>query len=241
LLLTAGCLLYLFFPLSPTATWDTSPDKKIIEMGFAGEVDYNHISDVQIWGDGYIVWVKYDVSGKRQVREGYLSKEEMTRLINQLIEAGFFGGYRRFNRFNLDVQWGNFLEVNLSNIDHLVTIDPRSGYNNQQVLGLVDFLRNGAGVTGTEFIPKNGTLLVYPIEELDKKEYPQNSKADYEWPDEEFGYSLETIYRNKPRNEREITGKELDFAWEIVNKPKPLVESKGKIYWIAVIVPKISL
>ena len=202
-----------------------------------GEVDYNYIPDVQIWGDGHIVWVQHDASGKRQVREGYLSKEEMTRLINQFIEGGFFKGY---SRLNWGVPAGEIETIDLPNTHYDVALNTYPGHNNQPVLGLVDFLRAGAGVTGAEFIPEKATLWVYPLEELDKDEYPQDSKANYEWPDEEFGYSLETVYQNKSSKGREIAGKELDFAWEIVNNPKPLVESKGKIYWIAVIVSKIG-
>jgi hypothetical protein len=239
LLLLGSCSLYFFLPPTLKAEWDMSPDKRIIKVWFRGEVDYNHIPNVQLWGDGHIVWVKYNASSKRQVLEGYLSKEEMIELINKLIEVGFFEGYSRFNYFNLNVPGGNILEVTLLNINHQVTIDPSTDYNNQDVLDLVYFLRNGAGVAGTEFVPKSGILHAFPIEEID--DYPDDAKADYEWLDENFGYSLEAVYGNKPHNGRKITGEELEFAWEIVNSPKPLVKSEGKVYWIAIVIPKIGL
>jgi hypothetical protein len=60
-------------------------------------------------------------------------------------------------------------------------------------------------------------------------------EAFYSWPDEEFGYNLGEV-----PEQTNIDGKELLFAWKIVNTPNPIVESNGKLYWIGVVVPKIS-
>jgi hypothetical protein len=234
LAMLAGAL-YLFIPPKVEAEWDTSPDTRVIVVGYLGEVDYNYIPDAQVWGDGHIIWVEHDTHDNRQVLEGYLSKGEMTKLINQLIDAGFFRGCRRFNwRFP---GFGEYVGVSLSNVHHQVVIDPISEYDNKQVLELVDLLKSGAGAKGTAFVPTAGTLLAYPLETTD---FPQDAEASYQWPDDEFGYGLEEVYTNKPHNERRITGEELKFAWRIVNSPAPLVQSRGGVYWIAVVIPGVS-
>ena len=227
--------LYLLVPPRIEAEWDTSSDTRVIVVGYLGEVDYNYIPDSQLWGDGHIIWVEYDNHDNRQVLEDYLPKEEIAKLINQLIEADFFRGYRRFNWGFLG--FGKYVGVSLSNVHHQVVVAP-SEYDNEQVLELVDFLKSGAGVEGTAFVPTVGTLLAYPLKTTG---FPQDAEASYQWPDDEFGYALEEVYANKPHNERQIAGEELEFAWEIVNSPAPLVESIGKVYWIAVVIPGVSL
>ncbi len=229
LAIVAGAL-YLFLPLKVAAEWDVSPETCVITVGYLGEIDYNYIPDVRIWGDGRIVWVEYDTKGNRKVLQGYLSQDETTELVNRLIDAGFFNKYRRLN-WRIP-EFGSYISVNLTNVQHQVVTDPLSGYNNEQVLGLTDFLQSGAGVTGTEFIPTTGRLVASPLEKVG---FPQDSKANYYWPDEQFGYSLGEGYNEQ------ITGEELKLAWEIVNSPTPLVESMGEVYWIALIIPGVSL
>lgn len=234
LVILAGAL-YLFVPPKIKAEWDTSPDTRIIVVGYLGEVDYNYIPDVQVWGDGHITWVEHDANKNRQVLESYLSEDEITKLINQLIDASFFKGYRRLNwRF---IGFGEYLGINLSDVHHQVIITPHPEHDNEQILELVSFLKSGAGAEGTAFVPKVGTLLAYPLKTTD---FPQDEEASHQWLDDEFGYGLEEVYANEPHNEKLVAGKELEFAWKIVNSPSPLVESRGKVYWIAVVIPKVS-
>jgi len=239
LITVVTAILYLFLPLRVETEWDTSPDTRVIKVrDYFGESDYNDIPDAQVWGDGRIIWVERRADGERRVLEGYLSDKEMLLLITQLIDAGFFKGYRRFPSWN--IEFGRWLNVNLANDYYevlVIPLDPRLKYDNEIVLDLVDFLKSGAGTTGVDFTPTVGRLIVYPVEDTS---LPADAKAEYHWPDDEFGYGLEAVYTNKPHNERLITGEELSFAWGIVNSPTPLVESRGKVYWIAVVVPNVS-
>ena len=235
LLLIASCLIYLSFPPRLETKWNRSLDEKIVVLGFTGEVDYNYIPDVQIWGDGHIIWVQHRFDGSRRVLEGYLSEREITNILMSIIDAGFFDEY---SRFDWDVNAGHYLGVGLSNLYYRDTIDSFGGDDNQRILDLVNFLKDGAGVSGDLFLPEKATLLVFPIEET---EYHNDTKANYKWPTENFGYGLEAVYKNRQHGEIFITGEELEFAWEIVNSPKPLVVSDGKIYWIAVRIPQIGI
>jgi len=235
LLSAAACLLYLFFPPTPKADWNMSPDTPTITVDRLGgtHVEYGYIPDARVWGDGRIIWVEYDSGGRRRVLEGHLSKEEMAQLINQFIGAGFFKGYRRFN-------WGGvlgpYVDIRLSNAHHMVAIGGTSDYDNKSVLDLVALVKSGAGTEGVTFTPTEGTLYVFPREDVD---VPPDAQASFQWPDEEFGYGLEQAY--ELGGEIDITGKELTFAWEIVSYPTPLVESGGQVYWIAVVVPGVTL
>jgi hypothetical protein len=234
LLLVIAGLLYVFLPPRLRAEWDTSPEVSIIKVGYVGEVDYNYIPAAQVWGDGHIIWVEYDSKGNRRVLEGSLSKDELAQLIDKLIDADFFKGYRRFDWRLLS---GEYLSLRLSNVWHQVAIDPTGGYSNSAVLDLVEFLKSGAGTTGTDLIPVQGILHAYPLEQVS---LPNDLEASYQWPDERFGYGLESVYLKKPHNEIPIAGEELAFAWEVVNSPSPLVESEGEVYWIGVVIPYVS-
>ena len=231
LLFAAAGILFLLIPLKPKAEWDSSSETRIITIGYRGEVDYNYIHNVQVWGDGHIVWVEHDLNGNRQVLEGNLSEGEMADLISRFIEADFFEGYQRFD---WDFDFGKYININLLNINHDVTEVDKTY---QSIGNLISFLESGAGAKATDFIPTTGKLIVYTREEVKLS----NLEAKYQWPDDKFGYGLESVHNNKPHNEIHISGEELAFAWEIVNTHTPLVESNDEVYWIAVMVPKISL
>jgi hypothetical protein len=82
-------------PLSVTSApptidlrWNTSPAARIIRYyspdtsaGMAGA--YNHayyLPEVQVWGDGRMIWVTYEGS-ERRLREGRLTPEQMKALL----------------------------------------------------------------------------------------------------------------------------------------------------------------
>ena len=216
-----------FYLWSPSPEWVKSPQNRIITIGEVWtEVDYNYIPDVQIWGDGYIVWVEHLSDGNRKVFEGYLSQQETTSLIQKLIGLDFF----KRNRKSKDYA-GTFITVSLIGASRSEWLDP----DNKQLYDFATYLKMGAGTTGKELIPTVGTFFAIPIE---KTWLPSNTKANYYWPDDKFGYSLDTLASQSDGNN--IFGDELKFAWEVVNSPIAAVESNGKVYWVAVKLPKVS-
>lgn len=62
-----GGWLYFYFPPKPEPIWDTSSEARIIVVGYMGEIDSNYIHDVQVWGDGHIIWVEHELGGGRRV------------------------------------------------------------------------------------------------------------------------------------------------------------------------------
>ncbi len=100
---------------------------------------------------------------------------------------------------------------------------------------------SGLGKTKKEFTPTTGYLYVVHYEETEYYQHKTSVQPKAVWSAEKFGYEIEDIPTdNLDTREKEIAGDELLFTWEIVNSPEPFVESNGKVYWIAVIIPKIS-
>ncbi len=201
------------------------------------EIDANYIPTVQVWGNGDIVWVEYSPIHHRKVFEGHLTQQQIKQLIQKLIGLGVF---RRLD-FSDDYGWEE-LSVTLLNNSIIKTLSQQ----NSPLYEFANYLRSGAGAQGIELSPTTGTLMVVPMKE---KEYNEPTSSYYKpttddhWPDEKFGYSNLGSLFSKDTGEvsRDISGDELKFAWDVVNNnPNSLVESNGKIYWIAVILPKIS-
>src|SRR6185295_2367504 len=52
----------------------------------------NYIPDVQIWGDGRMVWTQSSSTGnQRRVLEAHLTPEQMTGVLQRAVNDGFFG------------------------------------------------------------------------------------------------------------------------------------------------------
>lgn len=190
-------------------------------------IDISYIPTVQVWGDGRIIWVEYNSEGDRMVWEGSLTHNEMTQLVIRLTRINFF----RFGFGNEKYCVGEYLTVKLSTI----TSRRRVNSDNINFSKVYSFLKTGGGVMGKEFIPETGNLYAYPIEEMD---YLSDSEAKCYWPDDKFGYTLEKI--RTQNNGKSISGEELRFAWEVVNREISAVMSNGKMYWIEIEVPGVS-
>jgi hypothetical protein len=223
-LICISTLIYRVYFWSPEAKWDESQNKVFIwsDPG-AMHIDIGYIPSVQVWGDGHIIWVVHNTEGKRTVWEGYIPHNEMVQLINKLISLGFF----RFGFEKYSV--GEFLTVELTSDSGTKEVG-----NNQTFSEVYSFLKTGAGVTGKEFTPTTGLLRATPIKDTD---LPSATEVKYYWPDDKFGYNLEKIHLNDGEN---ITGEELQFAWEVVNSKIPVIKSNGKVYWITIELPGIS-
>jgi len=225
-IIIASCIYFLIYKYDrehPKAEWDTSPDNVVISYDAFGEIDYGYIPDFRVWGDGRIVWVERDQNFTRKVYEGYLSQNQLKEIIEQFVDAGY---YKWFG--------GGNSSVNIS-IGLLTSYKQNSFDANEKISQLAEYLASGAGVKANNFIPTIGYLYVFPVEET---EYKNTKFTPVEWPENKYESNLENFERSFP-NGKEITGDELDFVWQSVNH-SPFIESNGKIYWIAVGIPKIT-
>jgi hypothetical protein len=233
ILLAFGMTLVLGFKYRserPKIEWDTSPNNVVISSEFfiLRHIDYNYISDFRVWGDGYIVWVEYQPDGSRKVFEGNLSQAQLQNLLEQFVDAGFF------NWFSVSPKdsYEDLISINLLDRNHSVQY-----YENRKIYELVSYIRTGGGAVAREFVPSMGYLYIVPAEKAD---LPKDVQPQYHWSSEKFGYDLTSINNDPQNGNIKITGEALSFAWEIANSPHAVVESGGKAYWIAVIIPKIT-
>lgn len=228
LLLFAGYAVYMW---ASWTDWDRTPEGRMISFDpGTSEIDYSYIPDFQVWGDGRIIWVERAEDWSRRVLEGHLSEAQLNDLRNRLSGAGFF------NPLQVDGQYpmNGYLRLKLGNG---ASVNKAVGSQNTSVFDLANHLRKGAGVTGTDYVPVRGKFYVFlatDVKDLDLKK----AKPQYEWPDQEFEYTLDSVYKNGGTSE--ITGDELAFAWTVINSPAPLIVSNGVLYWIAIVVPGIS-
>lgn len=227
-LIGVSIFIYRAYFWLPVEKWNESPNKVIVwsDPGCM-HIDINYIPTVQVWGDGRIIWIEHNSEGRRIVWEGHITHTEMTQIVNGLINMGFF----RFGFGNEKYCVGEFLTVELSSVLSRHRVNPE----NMKLSEMYSFLKTGAGVISKEFMPETGLLYAYPIEDVG---LPADTETEYHWPDDKFGYNLEEVHTQN--NGENITGEELQFAWEVVNSKISVVKSNDKMYWIAVEVPGVS-
>jgi hypothetical protein len=223
-----GCIALLFFEYSsehPKPKWDTSPDNIVIsyEIG-VGEIDINYIPDFRVWGDGYVVWVENHFDYSRTVFEGYLSQDELKKLIGDFINAGFFSW------FEYGGASSSSISIRLFDRNQINALDA-----NDEISQLVHYLQSGAGVERNEFVPTIGYLTLLPIEKTSYKY--SDIQPKYSWVDSKFDFSPENFKKIVP--DEKITGDKLEFFWKVVNV-SPFIEYDEKIYWVGLSIPKIS-
>lgn len=226
LLITLGCLAacswFLFF-WSPQPNWEVSADERVLYIELMAEHDLNYIPPVQIWGDGQIQWIEYDSEHNRRVLRGQLTQIQLRSIIERLIQAGWFRNVHRLTDKDYAL---DYLTVNLNQVTESRLVDPEDKTSYE----IIQFIRNGAGVKGSEFIPECGSLILFPVEETS---YAGKEIFYEKWPSELYGQDIEG-YRNLPAKEKVLTGSQLHFAWKAVNRQHPFVAFKGQVYYLAV-------
>ena len=84
-------LVWQYIAPPPDINWNRNPKAIVIAFDSTGyEIDYNHIPRAQLWGDGRFVWVEYDVHGRRDVFQASLIEDQISEIIQEFIDAGFF-------------------------------------------------------------------------------------------------------------------------------------------------------
>lgn len=187
----------------------------------------NYIPEVRIFGDGRIVWMEWQ-DARRTVLVDHLTKDQMRAVLEEFSSAGFFG-------------WENFYEpegmiydaptstlhVNLLSVNKSVSEYVEGAPAKYDVLWAR--VANGAGATGTPFVPENGYLLATPINST-------GMVITHSWPDEATGLTLSEVTAG-----RYVQGEALASAWRIINENQyAVIESDGALYFIVIQIPGIS-
>lgn len=217
--------------------WNTDPAAVVVSAtfccGFTTPLaPLNYIPDVQVWGDGRIVWVERDDGGRRRVLEGRLAEADLAAALQRVVDAGFFGWQDRY----ADNRIADAAEQCLA-----VTLEGRSKRVCEYFAGapdafhaLYDFLAAGAGAAGVDYLPETGYLISYP---LDTQGRPV-AEADLVWPAESAGLALAEVVDGAW-----VEGEALRLAWQAVNAnlAGPFVQEGENYYEISLQIPGLSM
>lgn len=229
----AGCSFFTSEPTLPAIEWDPSPEAVIIEAAnpikqyhpsLSPDLIQNYIPEGRVFGDGHIIWAVYAEDRSRTVFEGYLTRDQMTDILQDFVDAGFFGWKEAyFSKLPYDNPPSDYLTVNLTSLSKTVRVtmaQPPEGY-----MELFDRISTGAGAEGKPFIPQNGTLILEETEE----------EALMTWDQETYPLALSQATAGIP-----LVGEALAAAWGIVNQEPlapPVVEIDGKAYRFFLLIP----
>ena len=222
-------------PQTSQARWDTSPTVLVIRY-YAGPgigTTYNpyyYIPEVQIWGDGRIIWVEGGRPQElRRILEGRLTTDQLKSLLQRIIGAGFFGWQEKYGIGGSTHSPGHLLVNLIGQSKEVIAYDlaAPSAY-----FELIGFLQGGAGATGSDFIPAWGYLTAQcwpPIEGITLPAL---------WPDVTAGFTLDQV-----GDGRYVEAETLAFAWQTVNKAATApvyVKSNDQTCVIMVQIPGVS-
>ena len=224
------------FLTSPQPSWDHSPETRIIYTApGAMHIDFNYIPDVQIWGNGTIIWVERIPNQGRRVLQGQLSEAQLADIVQTAIEAGFFNPLKKSRNTGRACAY--------SGVDNELNIQLKSTQgrqmfriSNDAFCILAQFLSAGADVDGELYSPTIGIL--YPIP-LDMTDFPGDTIADQEWSPAELTFDFEEAYDAQGRFV--IKGTAVKMVWDFVNQsPSPVVAYQGDLYWIGLQIPELA-
>jgi hypothetical protein len=168
--------------------WDPSPTALVIRYysphttaGLAGAYDRRYyIPEVQVWGDGRILWVSQE-GARRRVLEGRLTPEQMRALLRRTLDAGFFGWEDEYHTLGGNSYPRMVLSVSLVGRSKEVT---EHGGAPDAFYELVELLTGGAGAAGNDYVPVRGYLTAVPE--------PVGAHAP-QWPDASAGVTLDQV------------------------------------------------
>jgi len=224
-------------PPRPEGTWDPRPEALIVRgtfcCGFVPEmVVQNYIPDVQIWGDGRMIWTQTgSANNQRRVLEAYLTPDEMTQLLQRAVNDGFFGWQDNYADYSVTDMSSQCLAIELSSVRKSVCEyyqgAPKAFHT------LYAYLAGGAGMSGADFVPTRGYLTAY------SQNYGGQppTTVNFHWPADSLGFSL-----SEATNGKWIEGEALAFAWRVVNENSwgEAIQEDEDYYQITVQIPGVN-
>ena len=236
LLLAAGLACNTLAGPRPAVAWDPDPAAIVVRATFCCgmvpmAVAQNYIPDVTVWGDGRIVWIDSDNAGARRVLSATLTPDQLTALLQQFVDAGFFGWDTNYGDYSITDGASQCLQVTLASTGHSVC-EYYSGAP-AKFHDLYTTASSGAGATGVEFVPEQAYVTAYP----QSFSTPPTPDQYLVWPAESLGLSL----ANNAGGQW-VTGDAAEFAWRVVNRSQwqPIVREGDDYYELTVLVADLS-
>lgn len=221
-----------FFPPRPAVEWDPDPQTVVIELYTAGGLvpQYfldNYIPAARVWGDGRIIWVEDQAGGGRRVLAGQLTPDAMRALLQQIVDAGFFGWQDTYEPpYQVYDAGSTVFSVHLRATSK--TVSEYFQGAPEKFHELAGVMASGAGAAGAEFTPARGYLRAHP---------QTTGEAASDWPDAAAGFTLAEAQAG-----RWVEGAALHAAWAAVNQNpwNTPVRSAGQVYQLTLQVPGVS-
>lgn len=191
----------------------------------------NYIPEMQLFGDGRIIWVTTKPNGSRAVLHGQLTAREMNELLMRIQASGFYSWEERYaNPLVMDAPEKCIRVMTLE--EEKAVCEYIEGA--PEAFGILfEWLAKGAGVVGQPYVPERGYVTSYPIGTTQE----QVSGMVFEW-DGSYGVQLEALQQGEW-----LEGKALRVAWQMANaSPGMSLIREGETYYqISVQVPGVSL
>jgi len=235
-LLLAGLACNTLLGPRPAVAWDPDPAAVVLRATFCCglvpmSVAQNYVPEVQIWGDGRIVWVNQSNGGAREVLTGTLTPDQMKALLQAYVDAGFFGWDTNYGDYSITDGATQCVSVALTSRTHKVCEYYRGAP--AKFHELYNTAAGGAGAPGAAFVPTQGYVTAYP----QTFSQPPASDTYLNWPTDSFGLSPADVTGGAW-----LEGEALAFAWRVVNDDiwQPLVRDGDQYYELVVLVPGLS-
>lgn len=215
-------------PPKPPVDWDTSATAVVLRADICCGMLYepNGIPDVQVWGDGRIIWVETGPGPGRRVLTAQLTTIEIKTQLQAFVDAGFFGWRDSYEPAQpvYDAP-SDCVSVTLKSASKTVCDmmgNPPAAFNT---------LQNGLtqGLNGTNFVPARGYLQATSA--------GAQTSGVPQWPAQALGVSLKDASGGLW-----IEGLALEAAWQAVNS-SPLqaaASENGTLYNLVLMVPGVT-
>ncbi len=187
--------------------WNADPSAVIVMLyspyttaGLVGAFDDRYyVPEVQLWGDGRIVWVVEEGAGRR-IMGGRLATAELEALLERIVEVGFFEWEDACYTPGGHSMPPMHLQVNLAGRSKEMS---EHGGAPDAYYELEEWLRSGAGAEGHEYVPTRGFLTVDPLSvDLEAPRWPEDA----------------SVTPDQVGEGRYVAGRTLAFAWELLSR-----------------------
>jgi hypothetical protein len=223
-------------PPRPAVEWNHSATAVIAELQIGGGMLYepNPMPVSRLWGDGRLVWVNGDASGQRRVRVANLTPDQVQKLLQAFVDAGFFGWKDSYSPGVVYDAPSTCLRVSLTtfskSVCEMLSGAPARFHDLGALLAV-----EGAGLTGADYVPTRGYLRVKLVDLAQVQGNPPVTT----WPAATAGVSLEQIAAS---GGQWIEGNPLALARHAVNANplNPVLQDGDRYYQAQVLIAGVT-
>lgn len=235
----------------PAARWNPDPNAVIVRVVvlqslLPDEEVASYIPEMQLWGDGRLIWVEQPTYDSRRIWTGQLMPAEMTALIKYVNGSGFWRWQALYHNSNVLDGTTRCITVQLADNGAVKEVCEADDEAPLAFYRLYRWLTHGAGVKGTPYVPATAYVVAQPILRC-----PTGGTVGV-WPHAELGLAARAVVDDtwtfrKPNeaddNRRLIRGPGLTQLWQIARANSSnifMVQDEGACYRVALQIPSLT-